>query len=146
MKIPAVKKNSETIHTSDFGLLEKSLSNRPLSLIVDDEDDICFLLKQILQSRNIESYCVNNLADAELFLQTYDPAVIFLDNKLPDGFGVDRIHSFKDKHPSTPIIMITAHDNYREKAISEGADYFISKPFSKNTILEAVQQLGIITF
>jgi DNA-binding response OmpR family regulator len=138
-----VIKKSETILTSDNELLEKSLSNKPLSLIVDDEDDICFLLDQILKSRDVDSFCVNNLADAEVFLQTHDPALIFLDNKLPDGFGVDHIHSFKAKHPSAKIIMITAHDNYNAKALSAGADYFISKPFSKNTILEAVHQLDI---
>lgn len=121
--------------------LEEKARGRTLSLIVDDEEDICFLLKDILSKRNIENVSVNNLSDAISFLQSHDPALIFLDNKLSDGLGVDHIKSIKKNHPTTRIIMITAHDNYRDRAISEGADFFISKPFSKKTILETLEKI-----
>ena len=131
--------SSAAVDKLNPGLLEKNFSSKPLSLIVDDEEDICLLLEYILQNRNIDNVSVNNLADAELFLQSHDPSVIFLDNKLSDGLGVDRIRSFKERHPATKIIMITAHDNFRDKAMQEGADYFITKPFSIKTILETIQ-------
>jgi DNA-binding NtrC family response regulator len=117
----------------------ESIKNQPVSLIVDDEPDICFLLMEILHKKNLHNFSVNNLADAMLFLQSYEPAVIFLDNKLSDGLGVDYIRLFKQQHPAATVIMITAHDNFREKAIQEGADHFITKPFSKDAILKVIE-------
>jgi DNA-binding NarL/FixJ family response regulator len=80
------------------------------------------------------------LSDAVKFLQNREPALIFLDNKLSDGFGVDHVHDIKSQHPQTRIVMMSAYDNAsdREKAYMEGADYFISKPFSRNDILKIV--------
>lgn len=74
-------------------------------------------------------------------LETTDPEIIFLDNHLPDGLGVNFIGYIKRFHPVTKIIMITAHDTVTDakKAYKEGVDYFIGKPFSKesiNTIME----------
>jgi len=119
----------------------ENIKSQPLSLIIDDETDICFLLVAILQNENIKNVCVNNLNDALLFLQSHDPAIIFLDNKLPDGSGVDYIRAIKKNHPHTRVIMITAHDNFRDKAIKEGADDFITKPFSRSSILESVESI-----
>ena len=119
----------------------ENIKSQPLSLIIDDETDICFLLVAILQNENIKNVCVNNLNDALLFLQSHDPAIIFLDNKLPDGSGVEYIRAIKKNHPNTRIIMITAHDNFRDKAIKEGADDFITKPFSRSSILKSVESI-----
>ena len=120
----------------------KSTPSKPLALIVDDEADICFLLKDILQKK-FESSSVTSLAEANLYLQSHEPVVIFLDNKLSDGLGIEHIHSIKILYPHTRIVMITAHDNYSDKetAIREGADYFINKPFSIKAILETVQTI-----
>lgn len=130
---------SVSVTDSNSGPLVESIKNQPVSLIVDDEPDICFLLMEILHKKNLHNFSVNNLADAMLFLQSYDPAVIFLDNKLSDGLGVDYIRLFKQQHPAATVIMLTAHDNFREKAIQEGADHFITKPFSKDAILKVIE-------
>lgn len=121
----------------------ESIPGKPLALIVDDEVDICFLLKDILQKK-FESSSVTSLAEAKQYLRSHEPSVIFLDNKLTDGFGIDHIHSIKEQYPRTRIIMITAHDNFSDKetALQEGADYFINKPFSVKAILETVQAIN----
>ena len=63
-------------------------------------------------------------------------AILFIDNHLPDGFGVDFIPIVKKDHPLTRIIMITAHDNItdRDKAFLNGVDFFVGKPFTGDTI------------
>ena len=112
-------------------------------LIIDDEIDVCFLLKGILKQKNIESAYVTSLEEGENILKQYDPPVIFLDNHLPDGFGVDYISQFKKQRPSAKIVMLTAHDTFsdREKAYKEGVDFFIGKPFTRDIILETVERL-----
>ena len=65
---------------------------------------------------------------------------VFLDNHLPDGLGINQIKRWKEKFPSIHFIMISAHDSSEEKrkAKSDGADNFISKPFSKEVILNSI--------
>ena len=111
------------------------------ALIVDDESDICFLLNSILKQKNIKSRLAGTLAEAEKLIEKQSPSVIFLDNRLPDGFGIEQISHFKKKLPDTRVIMITAYDNpsERQKAYQEGADFFISKPFKKATIFKTLE-------
>jgi DNA-binding response OmpR family regulator len=110
-----------------------------MALIIDDESDICFLLGNILEQKNIRSLYAGSLAEATKTLQSHpDPSFIFLDNHLPDGFGISYISELKREHPLSLIIMITAHDTNadRRKAEEYGADFFIGKPFSKETIFK----------
>lgn len=113
------------------------------ALIVDDEVDICFLLSGILRQKNMKPSFVNNLAAARQSLQQEIPSILFLDNHLPDGFGLDFIQYVKNAYPSVKIVMITAHDGLieRKKAQAEGADLFISKPFTRDVIDYAVKKL-----
>ena len=112
-------------------------------LIVDDEVDICNLLSWILKKKNLATSYVNTLSDAEAALKKDTPSILFLDNYLPDGFGVEFIQFVKDHYPATKIIMITAHDSFSEKqkALTKGADFFISKPFTKALISETIDTL-----
>lgn len=116
-------------------------------LIIDDEPDICYLLSALLKKINIDTVFVHNIADARLQLQEGNPGIIFLDNHLPDGMGVDFIRNIKTHLPHAKIAMITAHDTAmdREKAMQEGADFFIGKPFSRDTIYKTLESLSIPT-
>ena len=109
-------------------------------LIIDDELDICFLLSGILRQKKLRTSYVNTLLEAEIALRADPPQFLFLDNHLPDGFGLDFIHHIKNNYPSVKIIMITAHDSMAEKnkAYTEGVDYFISKPFTREIINSTV--------
>ena len=113
------------------------------ALIIDDEKDICFLLKDILQQKNLYTECVNRLADAPAALQTDHPAIVFLDNHLPDGYGVDFVDKIKMISPNTRIVMITAHDSAEDKvnAMNKGVDVFLGKPFTKDAVGNAVDIL-----
>ncbi|MEO6316716.1 MAG: response regulator [Chitinophagaceae bacterium] len=115
----------------------------PNALIIDDETDIWVLLSNILRKHNLKTYYVNNLEAATKRMEQETPAIIFLDNHLPDGFGLDFIHFIKQQYPSTKIVMITGHDlqEDRKRALTEGADLFISKPFTSEAINESIKKL-----
>ena len=118
--------------------------NTPRALIVDDEVDICYLLKGILRYMNIEADYATSLNEAkEMLLKKADPPVIFLDNHLSDGLGIEYISKLKQQHPESTIVMITAHDTAsdRQKAYGEGVDYFIGKPFTRDTIIKTVEKI-----
>ena len=114
---------------------------RKKALIVDDETDICYLLSNILKQKNIQTVFAGSLAEANRVLQSSENFYyVFLDNHLPDGLGINQIKRWKEKFPSTHVIMITAHDSYEErrKASKDGADDFIAKPFSKESIWNSI--------
>lgn len=115
----------------------------PNVLIVEDELDICYLLKMILIKKNIRSTCVTTLRDAQKFLSGQIPDILFLDNHLPDGYGIDFISFIKKNYPLTKVIMITAHDTNDDRvaALNNGVDYFISKPFTREIIFKTLTTL-----
>ena len=112
-------------------------------LIIDDETDICYLLSTLLKQKNLETDYVNNLSDAALALKKETPEIIFLDNHLPDGLGLNFIEYIRSHYPAVKIVVITAHDtaDARKHAMKEGAHSFIGKPFTRETIYKTVEQL-----
>lgn len=111
------------------------------ALIIDDETDICYLLSRLLKKKNLDTVFVNSLSDANKALKADHPEIIFLDNHLPDGLGINYIPYIKEHYPASKIIMITAHDSIddRAKAFKNGADFFIGKPFTNDIINKAVE-------
>jgi two-component system OmpR family response regulator len=111
--------------------------------MVDEPLKALILLSGILRQKNMNPSFVNNLASARQSLQQETPSVLFLDNHLPDGFGLDFIQYVKSSYPEIKIIMITAHDGLaeRKKAKAEGADLFISKPFTRDVIDYALREI-----
>lgn len=124
--------------------MEKGVRDKILkALIVDDEIDICFLLDDILRKKSLRSTYVNTLSDAEIMLRKETPSIIFLDNHLPDGLGVEFIEYVKKYYPAIKVVIITAVDSSTERTIAyqHGADYFIAKPFNREIIYNVVEKL-----
>ena len=71
------------------------------------------------------------------------PAVLFLDINLPDGSGLESISKIKSLSLNTKIIMISAYDGLKERNIAneKGADFFIGKPFNKEIVWSAMNEV-----
>lgn len=110
-------------------------------LVVEDEGELSLALNLVLSGRELEIDYVNTLLAADEYLQKNQPSIILLDNKLPDGYGVDFISYIKKKYPSVRIIMISGFGSAKDVAMANGADLFIEKPFSMNEVNEAIDKL-----
>jgi DNA-binding response OmpR family regulator len=111
-------------------------------LIIEDEGDMCLLLNILLTGKELELEHVKNLSAAEAYLQQEQPAVVILDNKLPDGFGVDFISYIKKNYPNIRIIMISGFDSsVKDVALENGADIFLQKPFTKDQLYQSIRGL-----
>ena len=108
-------------------------------LVVEDEGEMGLLLNIFLDEKDMDLDYVKDLLSAGAYLENKEPAVVILDNKLPDGFGVDFIGYIKKKYPSTKIIMISGFSSAREIALANGADVFLEKPFSKNEFYDSIR-------
>lgn len=112
-------------------------------LIVEDDKKVgAFLQKGLREEQYAVDVCTNGI-DALYYAQinTYD--VIILDVMLPgkDGFTVCR--EMRQNSILTPIIMLTAKDSVEDKVIglSEGADDYLTKPFSFEELLARIRAL-----
>jgi two-component system, OmpR family, alkaline phosphatase synthesis response regulator PhoP len=113
-------------------------------LIVDDEEDICEILKFNLES---EGYTVDTVNSAEEALALkIDKYQLFLLDVMMKGMSgyklADEIR--KRKKIITPIIFITAKNSENDKltGFSLGADDFITKPFSVKEIIARVKAVS----
>ncbi|HMT27842.1 MAG TPA: response regulator [Bacteroidia bacterium] len=106
------------------------------ALIIDDEIDICVLLSGLLKNLGIKASFAVSLKEGDRNLSENEYNILFLDNNLPDGSGLEQLPEFKNKYPELIIIMISAYDGDKEKEFAErnGAIDFISKPLSGNII------------
>ena len=88
---------------------------------------------------------LHNLQEAENCLAHSKPNVIFLDNKFPDGRGVDFISNIKSIGNDIQIVMMTSDSSagLRKKAMEKGAQYFLEKPFSRTTLDHILDQLNL---
>ena len=117
-------------------------SNMKKILIVEDEADMCLLLNILLTGKDIQLDHVKSISSATTYLESEHPSVIILDNKLPDGFGLDFIPEMKKKYPNIKIIMISGFAGaVKDLAIENGADIFLNKPFTKDQLYKSVKDL-----
>ena len=111
-------------------------------LVVDDEEDLCEILKFNLET---EGYTVDTANSAEEALQLHLPdySLLLLDVMMGEISGF-RMASLMKKNPETaniPIIFITAKDTENDTVtgLNLGADDYISKPFSLREVLARVK-------
>lgn len=99
-------------------------------LIVDDEMNICEIIRTYFENEGYEVKTANDGAEGLSYFKMYEPDLVLLDVMMPkkDGWQVCReIREISSK----PIIMLTAKDDVFDKVLGLelGADDFIVKPF-----------------
>lgn len=122
---------------------DKEQENDPKKvLIVEDDGEMCLLLNILLDGKEMELDHVKYLSDARKYLEKVQPAVVILDNKLPDGFGIDFISFIKTTYPAIRILMISGYDgSAKVVALGLGADVYLEKPFSRDQIYQSLTRL-----
>lgn len=109
-------------------------------LIVDDELNICEVLKLYLEN---EGYTVKTAGDGEEAVEafrTFEPDLVLLDIMLPKKDGRQVCREIRE-HSSKPIIMISAKGEVFDKVLGLelGADDFIVKPFDMKEVAARVK-------
>lgn len=82
--------------------------NNKKVLIIDDETDLCLLLKDYFVRKNYEVNISHSLEEGKELLSSVNPDILFLDNNLPDGTGWTLAPDIARKYPSTYILLISA--------------------------------------
>jgi len=77
-------------------------------LIIDDESDLCLLLKNYFLRKNYNVVVSHSLSEGRMLLADTHPDILFLDNNLPDATGWDVAPHIASDFPGTYIILISA--------------------------------------
>jgi len=78
-------------------------------LIIDDEIDLCILLKNFFTKQHYEVVVSHKLADGLREALDFLPDIIFLDNNLPDSMGWTKAEWFLNEFPQTDVYLISAY-------------------------------------
>jgi len=113
-----------------------------LILIVDDDRNICKVLKGLLQSVGFDVLTAYDVDTAMLIIDEEDLNLIITDLRMPGKSGMALLTLSKEKKPAVPVIMITAYGNIEAAviAIKQGAYDFITKPFDEHELLNVVKK------
>ena len=109
-------------------------------MVVDDEKNICELLRLYLEKEDFDVTICNNGSDAISLIRQNQPSLVLLDIMMPviDGWEVCRqVREFSN----VPIIMLTAKGETFDKVmgLDLGADDYIVKPFDTKEVVARVK-------
>ncbi len=112
--------------------------NKKKVLIIDDEKDLCILLKGYLSRKDFEVEIANTLSAGLSKLDLIHPDILFLDNNLPDGSGWDKAGEIVAHNPGLRINLITGGVHYNASPIATSNVQVLEKPLSFSAIDAAV--------
>ena len=94
-------------------------------LIIDDEKLIQQTLSHVAQVRGHSCAVAGSEQEGLKVWKSFQPDLVFLDLVLPDGNGF----SLMEKFPRSSVVLMSAYEQFKEKALEKGAFLFLTKPF-----------------
>jgi DNA-binding response OmpR family regulator len=112
-------------------------------LIVDDDFNLCTVLKEELVEVGYEADFVNNGDDAFTFIERNNVDLILLDLKMPGKDGFDVLRELNDKKIKVKVIVLTAYADVKGAIESArmGASDFINKPYDFDELLITIRKV-----
>jgi DNA-binding NarL/FixJ family response regulator len=121
------------------------MDNKIKIMIIDDHAVVRLGLTSLIEKNsNYEVVCdAGSGAEAYKKIEKYQPDLILLDYKLPDGDGVTICHQIKRAYPEIKIIIVSAYcDEYMIKdALQAGAEGYLMKTIDKYAIMNAIENV-----
>ncbi len=113
---------------------------KPKILLVDDDPFTRSLIDDLLRGRAVELTIAVNLAQARTAFRQADFNLVILDQRLPDGNGLDLFAEMRRERPRQTALLITGFAEVRDavRAVREGLFDYLTKPFENPEELDAV--------
>ena len=111
-------------------------------LVVDEDEDFCTLVSVALGRRGAEAVQVHSLAELGAYGGADGIDVVFLDNRLPDGDGINHIGKVRVLCPGARIVMVSAMHSICTRALALGADGFLSKPVAMGDLARWLERMA----
>ena len=119
-----------------------SEANKPLVLIIDDEESICSTLSNVLEDENFVTVSAASGMEGVSKVAEYKPSLVFLDIWMPGWDGLETLERIKLISPHTEVVMVSGHASISNalEAKDRGAFDFIEKPLDIDSILVSAKR------
>jgi two-component system, NtrC family, response regulator HydG len=116
---------------------------QPLVMLVDDDEDLCASLWDVLRAQEIRVKMAHNAADASAALENQQYQVAIVDLKLPGGDGLQVCAEVKEKNPQARTVLITGFRAELERRAGQlpVVDATCYKPFDVVELLATIRRL-----
>lgn len=121
---------------------EHDMGQRKRILYIEDEADLQWLVKHILESvGGFEVMVCGSGAEGLRSMEDFAPDLVLLDVMMPemDGFSVLRALRARAESAAVPVVFLTARTQEGDEYRALGADGVIAKPFEPSLLLEQVR-------
>jgi len=128
----------------DRDILRNEEHGQPAVLVVDDDEDLQNMFKLFLKKNGYSRLVVGTGKDAIAALEKQKFGLCFLDLQLPDVPG-DQVYSvLKEKHPDTPVVIITGYPDSEimNNILKYGPVTVLKKPLRVDNLQETLKHLG----
>lgn len=119
------------------------LLHRKRILCVEDDDDVCSMITNLLNLIGCDVVSAATMAEALSKIQDDKFDLYMIDNWLPGGSGVELCQRIRSANSSVPIIFYSgaAYDNDKQQAMTAGANLYLVKPADIDKLIDAVKSL-----
>jgi EAL domain-containing protein (putative c-di-GMP-specific phosphodiesterase class I)/CheY-like chemotaxis protein len=121
------------------------MSERPVVLIADDNDDVVLLLRTYLRPLDCEILVALDGEEALTVAQAQLPDLVLLDVMMPKRSGWEVCQALKgvQKTSHIPVVLVTGRGDVKDRltGLQVGADDYLVKPFDRNEVVKRIQAL-----
>jgi len=112
-------------------------------LIIDDEETLCYFLKESLEEKGYQAWAAHTAGDGLEQLATHGVDLVLLDLKLPDGEGLDVLSEIRQIDVELPVIVLTGHAAVETavRAMKLGAYDYLEKPVNLAQLTSSVAEV-----
>ena len=111
-------------------------------LIIDDDRELCALIKRSVQAENIEADFCNTGKEGLQKLREHEYQLVVLDVMMPGMDGFETLEEIRKEY-SLPILMFTSKNDSISKVrgLRAGADDYLTKPFDMDELIARIASL-----
>jgi len=111
-------------------------------LVIDDDKELCALIKRSVLTENIEADCCNSGKEGLINLKEKEYQLVVLDVMMPGMDGFETLEQIR-KESSLPILMFTSKNDSASKVrgLRAGADDYLTKPFDMDELIARIISL-----
>jgi twitching motility two-component system response regulator PilG len=113
-------------------------------MVIDDSKTIRRTAETLLKKEGCEVITANDGFEALSKIADHNPNIIFVDIMMPrlDGYQTCALIKHNQKFKNTPVIMLSSKDGLFDRARGRivGSEQYLTKPFTKEELLGAIQQ------
>ena len=110
-------------------------------LVVDDEENLCLLYREELESEGYEVKTVSDAAAALKMVDADPPDLVVLDIRMPRMDGIEAMGRILGRRNDLPIILNTAYSSYKDDFRSWPADAYVVKSSDTGELKRTIRRV-----